>query len=747
MGKIGTSGIVDGQVVYAEHVLRIINALTAVTSSDILINANLYITGSSQLYGTSSLYGGPALLSGGLFILPSTIASNSSSRILVQDPTTGLISYMYSSSVGSNSGSFSGSFFGDGTGLTGVAGSKWTGSTNINRLGNVQISGSLVLKGIGSSGTSFFQVTDNNDVNLFQVKDNGSIFARNSITGSIFSGSQFTGSFFGIITSASSGLNVSSSIVKLGGPITEDIDVNATGHTLVLGVGDALNANRSGGGIGFDSQNVYLGVYTDSTNLVEIGFNNSGPAGSIVVNDFGITGFKGMEYSNDLSANFGLRSLVDKGWVLLLTSSFWSIGGNSFGGSTTQSLGTLTNDNFSIITSGSRRLIIASNGTSSFNGNVNVTGSLVVSSSITSNFAGTTTFAGSSQIDSTGIATNNIRRLNVATFTFTGQASSLPVWNITTAGTFVQSTNGVLLNLDPLNVAPSATSSYTILNMVGVYTGSASGSYRQINMSPNYGTGLNSISASAIGIDYNPTGSNISGSHFAALFRTGSVGIGTGNPSGSLHIVSSSNQLIIGDSGPNLITHTYSNASSVYDIKQTTAGTQVNLIRLANNGLMTFAPYYGVSIQRSSGQGATLMDILDNVGVSTDDLLKVRDSQNVFFKVNGAGRSIFGKMTGSVGITPSASLHIIGLTNSSLSSSFLIENNASSGSFTVYDNTNIALFTNSSTSSFGNGVSVTRWNNAIIEPVISSPPTGGLYHWSFGGRLKYMDTSGSIITL
>ena len=41
---------------------------------------------------------------------------------------------------------------------------------------------------------------------------------------------------------------------------------------------------------------------------------------------------------------------------------------------------------------------------------------------------------------------------------------------------------------------------------------------------------------SIIGIDYNPTITLISGSHYAALFRTGSVGIGLDTPIATLHV-------------------------------------------------------------------------------------------------------------------------------------------------------------------------------------------------------------------
>lgn len=182
MSTISTAGIINGQVVYAEHVLNIINALSGINNNEILIWGNTQNTGSFTVYGTSSFYGGPSLFSSSIYILPSALANVDSTRVLVQDPTTGLISYTTSSVL--NSGSFSGSFFGDGSGLTGLVSSKWTGSNAISRLGDVTISGSLIVSssmtgstarftGVGTSGTSVLQVRDNTNTNIFNVFDSG----------------------------------------------------------------------------------------------------------------------------------------------------------------------------------------------------------------------------------------------------------------------------------------------------------------------------------------------------------------------------------------------------------------------------------------------------------------------------------------------------------------------------------------------------------------------------------------------
>ena len=53
-----------------------------------------------------------------------------------------------------NTGSFTGSFYGDGSNLTGIVSSKWTGSNPISREGNVEITGSLTVND-GITGSLF----------------------------------------------------------------------------------------------------------------------------------------------------------------------------------------------------------------------------------------------------------------------------------------------------------------------------------------------------------------------------------------------------------------------------------------------------------------------------------------------------------------------------------------------------------------------------------------------------------------
>lgn len=266
---IGSNGIVDGQIVYAEHVLRIIHALSAVTQSAILLNGELYSTGSNTFYGTSSFYGDSVQISSSLFLLPSSVnINNSASRILAIDSSTGIVYYRDVSSItgsgvintGSFSGSFSGSFFGDGSALTGIISSKWTGSGDISRFGNVRITGSLLVSGgnldfqntkatgsilkligLGTTSGITFEVDDNLSSAKFKILDSGAVIITNSVTGSIFSASSFTGSFFGTssnsISSSYSDTSVSSSFSQTARSssyaITSSVSINSNTASFV----------------------------------------------------------------------------------------------------------------------------------------------------------------------------------------------------------------------------------------------------------------------------------------------------------------------------------------------------------------------------------------------------------------------------------------------------------------------------------------------------------------------------------
>jgi len=125
MSTISTSGIAPSSVIRAEHVLRVINALSNNANNDILITGSLTVTGSTNLSGSLNVTGGIT-------------------------------------------GSFTGSFSGNGSQLTGVT-AEWDGSHN----GNASITGSLTV-----SGSSTF-------TNIGPAVFSGSVTSTQGFTGSL----------------------------------------------------------------------------------------------------------------------------------------------------------------------------------------------------------------------------------------------------------------------------------------------------------------------------------------------------------------------------------------------------------------------------------------------------------------------------------------------------------------------------------------------------------------------------------
>jgi hypothetical protein len=95
-------------------------------------------------------------------------------NILNNSSSIALLSGSFETFSGSyNTGSFTGSFYGDGSNLTGIVSSKWTGSNPITREGNVEITGSLII-----SGSSTF-------INIGPAIFSGSVTGINGFTGSL----------------------------------------------------------------------------------------------------------------------------------------------------------------------------------------------------------------------------------------------------------------------------------------------------------------------------------------------------------------------------------------------------------------------------------------------------------------------------------------------------------------------------------------------------------------------------------
>lgn len=117
----------------------------------------------------------------------------------------------------------------------------------------------------------------------------------------------------------------------------------------------------------------------------------------------------------------------------------------------------------------------------------------------------------------------------------------------------------------------------------------ASGAFQHAALRINYTINqTGTASGPEVGIDYNPTvTSNVSGKHYAALFRAGKVGIGTATPGADLHIVGAG---LIGSSSAT------PDASAALDIQSTTKGlllprmtaTQASAIGSPADGLLIY---------------------------------------------------------------------------------------------------------------------------------------------------------------
>lgn len=103
------------------------------------------------------------------------VPAGSSYRIPADFVTTeSFYAFTASYNTGSFTGSFVGTFTGDGSQLTGIVSSKWTGSNPITREGDVEISGSLTVSG----STTF--------TNIGPAIFSGSVIVTNGISGSLY---------------------------------------------------------------------------------------------------------------------------------------------------------------------------------------------------------------------------------------------------------------------------------------------------------------------------------------------------------------------------------------------------------------------------------------------------------------------------------------------------------------------------------------------------------------------------------
>jgi hypothetical protein len=373
MGLINQAGIIDGQVVYAEHVLRIINALSAINNNDILITGNLQNTGSFTVYGTASFYGDSVQISSSVFVHTSSITNNDTySRVLVQDPGTGKIFFRNSNTLSGSSGTVTGSVwsiggnsftssideifgsFSNNNILFYVSGSEimriTSGSAKIG-INNSAPTALLHIKGRGTTISSSLQVDDNSSAVLFKILDNGSVFFKGSITGSVVSAS-FTGSLLG--TSSIAFISNTASFYQETDPIFNN---NSSSYLPNSKTGSFAT---TGSNIFNGNQNI-IGSITAS--IMSASFTGS---------------FFGTSSWAISSSQADSASYINSNFV---SNSFWVIGGNTFSGSAANPriLGSLNSYNVGLYSSGSLVLIVSTGsrigiGTANPSAKVHITG-------------------------------------------------------------------------------------------------------------------------------------------------------------------------------------------------------------------------------------------------------------------------------------------------------------------------------------------------------------------------------------
>jgi hypothetical protein len=229
------------------------------------------------------------------------------------------ISYLSSSfetfSGSYNTGSFTGSFTGDGSQLTGIVSSKWTGSNPITREGNVEITGSLII-----SGSSTF-------INIGPAIFSGSVTSVSGFTGSLLGTASYS------TTSSYSLTSLSSSYSPSIPPFPFVGDASITGSLTISGSFNAFRLNTTdvilGEGAGALSsingpRNVLVGYQAGYTNTtgddnVAIGYkagyglHNNASDGNIFIGKLsgaGSTSGIGSMSSADYNIGIGVEALL-----------------------------------------------------------------------------------------------------------------------------------------------------------------------------------------------------------------------------------------------------------------------------------------------------------------------------------------------------------------------------------------------------------------------------------------------------
>jgi len=202
---------------------------------------------------------------------------------------------------------------------------------------------------------------------------------------------------------------------------------------------------------------------------------------------------------------------------------------------------------------------------------------------------------------------------------------------------------------------------------------------------------------SVVGIDYNPTFSGITGPNYAALFRTGSVGIGTSIPLSTLDVSGSgrfTNNLVV--TGSLLI-----NGSPVGVNTATPRGQmEVNNSLYIGSGAGSYAALFKDANLAGYASGLVFNEIGAPVGIATQGAGKsmiISSADYLRFRSFGGDVAQFNGGNFSIGTISdlSARLGIKGSGTTSATTSLLVQNANASASLVVQDNGFVSIGTGS----------------------------------------------------
>ena len=156
---LSKTGITTGNTVESWHVTQSIDAFSGLEEYDITLSGSLTLKNGTEGIGKLAV-------------------SDADGKITFTSSLASLTS-------GPFSGSFSGSFVGDGSGLTGIISSKWTGSNPITRDGDIEVTGSInnLILGTGGGNQSGNIAIGQNSLQSNTTGNNNVALGQNSLSG------------------------------------------------------------------------------------------------------------------------------------------------------------------------------------------------------------------------------------------------------------------------------------------------------------------------------------------------------------------------------------------------------------------------------------------------------------------------------------------------------------------------------------------------------------------------------------